>query len=362
MYKTHLYEAFMGNFPKQMPHYEHWSCPDAETYLTGIDYYQHPKRCREKLRQSYPELNLPIPEKDDPIQKPTIASNEQANEADHFVRWGDQVTWHWDWGKNFPNEEAVFNFSTLEQGDFSQIKVVESHDYRDEDALYKTYRSRFPMEWGNQAPTGSTESVGFYNTMFMWPLLTFGWDLFLKCCLDPKFERIMNEFAEINRRVFRVFSKLPVHFVICHDDIVTTQGPVCSPTWMKQYIFPRYEEYWGMLKDSGKRVFFMADGCMDAYADDVIACGADGIITEPYTDFKTLAKKYPNHVLAGEGDNRILMRQNKDEIRKMVDSMIDTGKECGGYLMCIGNHIPWDIPPESIKYYLDYSKDYAVRN
>ena len=46
----------------------------------------------------------------------------------------------------------------------------------------------------------------------MWPLLTFGWELFLEICLDPRFERIMDEFAEINRRVFRVFARLPVNF------------------------------------------------------------------------------------------------------------------------------------------------------
>ena len=32
-------------------------------------------------------------------------------------------------------------------------------------------------------------------------------------------------------------------------DIVLTRGPVCSPDWMNKYIFPRYEEYWGLLRD-----------------------------------------------------------------------------------------------------------------
>ena len=91
---------------------------------------------------------------------------------------------------------------------------------------------------------GSEATVSFYNTMFMWPMLTFGWELFLETCLDPRFERIMDEFAEINRRVFRTFARLPVNFVVCHDDIVTTRGPVCSPAWMQKYIFPRYEEFW----------------------------------------------------------------------------------------------------------------------
>lgn len=35
----------------------------------------------------------------------------------------------------------------------------------------------------------------------------------------------MDEFAEINRRVFRAFARLPVNFVICHDDIGRGSGP-----------------------------------------------------------------------------------------------------------------------------------------
>ena len=62
----------------------------------------------------------------------------------------------------------------------------------------------------------------------------------------------------------------------------------------------------------------MVDGCMDAYADDVIACGARGIITEPYTDYKAIARKHENCFLAGEGDNRVLMRNDPAEIEAMV--------------------------------------------
>jgi hypothetical protein len=117
--------------------------------------------------------------------------------------------------------------------------------------------------------------------MFMWPMLTFGYENFMLLCMEPEFERIMDEFAEINRRVFSAFARLPVNFAVCHDDIVLPNGPVCSPTWMKKYIFPRYEEYWSMLKDAGKEVIFMVDGNVDAYVDDVMACGARGIISEP---------------------------------------------------------------------------------
>ena len=354
-----LFAAIMGLAPKRIPHWEHWSCPDAETYITGIDYYQHPKLCREKMKEIYPFISLPIPAEDKPIPKPDA---ESADEGKQHVRWGDSFSWQWDWGHNFASAEEVFAFSPLEQGDFSNIPVVESRDYSDEEKLYQQYRASYPSEWGDKAPEGSGASACFYNTMFMWPLLTFGWELFLETCLDDRFERIMDEFAEINRRVFRVFARLPVNFVICHDDIVNARGPVCSPSWMHKYIFPRYEEFWGILKAAGKEAVFMADGCMDAYADDIFACGARGIITEPYTDFKAIAKKHENCFIAGDGDNRVLSRNNPDEIRAMVIDMIETAKLTGGYMMCIGNHIPWNIPPEAVKLYLDLSAELAHRD
>ena len=363
--RTDKYLAYMGLAPKRIPHWEHWSNPDAETYLTGIDYYEHPRLCREKLARLYPELELPIPETDDPRPRPSLGAEGVTSRADeeglHRVRWGDGESSIWDWGFKFKTAEECLRFSPLAQGDFTKIPVVESKDYRDEEKLYREYRKEWPAEWRDKAPDGSPAMVGFYNTMFMWPLLTFGWELFLDTCLDPRFERVMEEFAEINRRVFRVFARLPVNFVCCHDDIVTSRGPTCSPAWMHKYIFPRYEEFWGIVKAAGKEVIFMVDGKIDAYADDVFACGARGIITEPYTDFMGIARRHKDCFLAGEGDNRILMGNNADAIRAMVLDMVETAKMTGGYMMCIGNHIPWNVPGEAVKRYIEYSRQYARR-
>jgi hypothetical protein len=358
------YETFMGHGPQQIAHWEHWSCPDAETYLTGINYYTHPRQCRIKLKEIYPQLGLPIPETDDPLPHPVFETEGISSIPDHYsVRWGDGESTTFLHGEAFfHSPEDVFAFSPLEKGDFTDwVHVVNNWDFSSEETIYQTLRQNYPSEWGDNPPEGIASEVSFYNTTFMWPLLTFGWEMFLQCALDPRFKRVMDGFAEINRRVFRAFCRLPVNLVVCHDDIVTSKGPVCSPKWMHQYVFPRYEEYWGMLKQAGKQAIFMADGCMDAYADDVMACGAIGIISEPYTNYKILARRYPNCFIAGEGDNRILMRKDRDEIHSMVVKMVETGRMSGGYMMCIGNHIPWNVPPESIKLYLDLSNELAVR-
>jgi len=130
---------------------------------------------------------------------------------------------------------------------------------------------------------------------------------------------------------------------------------------MHKHVFPRYEEFWGYSTAAGKRVLFTVDGCIDAFVDDVIACGASGFTTEPFTDFKAIARRHEDCFLAGEGDNRILMRNKPDEIRAMVESMVETAKMSGGYAMCIGNHIPFNVPPEAVKLYFDLSADLGYR-
>ena len=363
-YSDH-YMAYMGMAPKRIPHGEPWSCPDAETYITGIDYFDHPKLCREKMAELYPFLGLGIPETDTPVPRPEMDLDGKSSDPErHTVRWGIGESDTWVRGERFQTAEDVFAFSPLEQtakSDWSDMKVVDSGDFSSEEAVYKGLRAGYPADWGDKAPEGSTAGTGLYNTMFMWPLLTFGWELFLECCLDPRFERIMDEFAEINRRRFKAFARLPINFVSCHDDICNNRGLICSPKWMNKYIYPRYEEFWGYVRDAGKHVIFMTDGNASPVADDVMACGARGFITEPSTDFKAIARKHENCYLRGEGDNLVLTRNDPDEIDAMVRSMLETARTTGGYCMSVGNHIAWNVTPEGVKRYLDRSAEWGNR-
>ena len=44
----------------------------------------------------------------------------------------------------------------------------------------------------------------------------------------------------------------------------------------------------------------------------------------------------------------------------MVESMVETAHITGGYVMCVGNHIPWNVPPNAVKLYLDLSAELTV--
>ena len=148
------YDIYMGRGPKQLLHWEHWSCPDAETYLTGIDYYDHPKLCRQKLRELYPQLGLGVPETDDPRPRPKLDLTGDSSDPDrHTVRWGEGETATWEHGEAFfKTAEDVFSFSPLEHGDFSDFNVVEAADFSSEEIVYERYRSRYPADAGERGP------------------------------------------------------------------------------------------------------------------------------------------------------------------------------------------------------------------
>jgi len=358
-YNDH-YLGFMGKWPQRIPQWESLYCPDALTQITKINYYERPRSCVKRLIELYPLLWVKLPETDEPVTHQNNAVSGEENEH-KTVRWGAGQTWRFDWGTEFKTPEDVLNYSPLEHLDLRGAAIPEARDYSDEEKLYEEYRALYPAEWGDTAPEGATDMAYFYNTLIIWPIVTFGYELFLETCMEPEFGRIMDEFAEITRRVMKVFSRLPVNFVNCHDDIVTTNGPVIPPRWLRKYIFPHYEEWWSMLKAAGKEVIFTTDGCVDMFADDIFACGARGIRTEPYTDFKAIARRYPDAFLAGEGDVRVLMRNDPDEIREMVKRMNETGHMCGGYFMQIGNLITHDVSAEALKLYFDLCHELGYR-
>ena len=126
------YLAMKGQGGSKILHIEHWSTPDAETSLTGIDYYERPRDCRLRLAELYPMLELPIPATNAPIPRPKLdLANTSSNAERHSVRWGDSETDTFLHGEQFfKTEEDVFSFHPLQHADFSDWKfVVESKDF-----------------------------------------------------------------------------------------------------------------------------------------------------------------------------------------------------------------------------------------
>ena len=74
-----------------------------------------------------------------------------------------------------------------------------------------------------------------------------------------------------------------------------------------------------------------------------------------------IARKHPGKVLVGDGDNRIISSGDRKAIYNMVEKMTGWGKQYPGYFLCVGNHLPWNLPPEGIKAYFEASEKFGQR-
>ena len=56
-------------------------------------------------------------------------------------------------------------------------------------------------------------------------------------------------------------------------------------------------------------------------------------------------------MIVGNADTRVLLTGTKEDIRAEVERCLSLGRDCPGYFMAVGNHIPPNTPVESALYY-----------
>jgi len=244
---------------------------------------------------------------------------------------------------------------------FDTVEEVLSYDpYAQADKLPSieelTEAVRGSYEAGKAAYPEAIFPGGFYNTIFTWPILTFGWDLFMQAAMDDmdRFDKVMESFFKITMMVVEAHIRAQVPYYLCHDDIVWASGTVFAPEWMRTYVFPRLKRLMTPLREAGIKVWFCSDGNFDEYVDDIADCGAQGFIFEPLTSLEYIVEKYgKTHVIVGNADCRVLMSNDREKIRAEVKRCMDLGKPCPGFFLAVGNHIPFNVPIQAVDWYME---------
>ena len=196
--------------------------------------------------------------------------------------------------------------------------------------------------------------TGVYTTMVSGLLAIFGWDMLLLAMGTDsrRFGEVARRYEKWAMPLFDALAESSVPVIMCHDDIVWTSGAVFPPAWYRQYVFPAYRRCWRPILDAGKRLVFTSDGNYTEFFDDLVACGAHAFVMEPCSDMEAFAKKYGRtHGFIGNVDCRILLSGTRKEIRAEVERCMRIGKECPGFFLAVGNHIPANTPIENCLYY-----------
>lgn len=211
---------------------------------------------------------------------------------------------------------------------------------------------------------GTAASTGIYITAMSGLIEIFGWDMLLSCCgTDPKrFGELTDRYCMWTEQFFRALAESDVPVVMIHDDIVWTEGAFISPEWYRRYIFPNYRRLFRLITEAGKILLFTSDGNYTEFVDDIAAAGVNGFVLEPSTDMEYIARKYgKTHSFIGNADTRVLLRGDREDIRREVKRCMDTGKRCPGFIMAVGNHIPANTPVDSCLYYDEFCRELGRR-
>jgi hypothetical protein len=205
---------------------------------------------------------------------------------------------------------------------------------------------------------------GIYITLISGLLEILGWDMFLMALgtAPEEMGKVANRYARWAQPFFNALADCDSPAIMVHDDIVWTSGPFVSPDWYREYVFPNYKTYLAPLKEAGKKITYTSDGDYTLFIDDIAECGVNGFVMEPTTDMAYVAKHYgKTHYFIGNADTRILLSGSKAEIRAEVERCMNIGKDCPGFFMAVGNHIPPNTPVENAIYYNEVYKELSRR-
>ena len=206
--------------------------------------------------------------------------------------------------------------------------------------------------------------TGIYPTLISGLIDIFGWDMLLLAAGRDleRFGSLANRYASWMQQYFDALAEADVPIVMVNDDIVWASGAFIRPAWYRQFVFPNYRRYFAPLRESGKVIMFCSDGDFNEFIDDIVATGVHGLVFEPLMSLECIAERYGQElVIVGNVDTRALMSGNERWIRSEVERCICLGKECLGYFMAVGNHIPPSTPVESALYYNEVYEELCWR-
>lgn len=251
----------------------------------------------------------------------------------------------------FKTPEDVLSFDPWEAlGTLDKVVLRQKFE-----AHYKTNCERHP---------DGVNMTGVYITLMSGMIGLFGWDmlLFAAGTDQERFGALTNRYASWIQQYYDALAESDVPVVMMHDDMVWSSGPFINPDWYRQYIFPNYKKLISPIRESGKKLMYTSDGGFTMFVDDLVEAGVHGFVFEPFTDLATVVQKCgQTHVIIGGVDTRTLLSGTKEQIRAEVEYCMNLGRDCPGFFLAVGNHIPPNTPVESALYYNEVYEELSQR-
>ena len=309
-------------------------------------------RCLRKLDADVIGAGVPSYGRTKPARFTASEETEYTKGKAHTKMGFGTTTWTTDFPARFPDVKAVLDYDPLveERMPVEEIAAGFLAKHAEDVAFYD---SRVLV------------SQGIYKSLFMWPVMTFGWEMFLLAAAEEPeaFGEVMDRFATVSKKYFDAWAEVEDLIIFSsHDDLAMTRGPVFNPSWYEKYVFPWYPKLWKPIKEKGVKIIFRADGNMDEFIDDLAACGADGFCIRKETNLKRIADKYgDSKIIIGNVDTRILTFGSKGDIEEEVKRCVREAGDCPGYFFQASGDIPYNVPLANVAAYFEACEKHGKR-
>jgi hypothetical protein len=195
----------------------------------------------------------------------------------------------------------------------------------------------------------------YYTTLFQFPIMTFGWELFLTAAAaEPqRFQRVLQGFAEVTRFNLTAWASAGFDVLFMHDDVAMERSLVFHPEWYRKRLFPLYEYLLEPVKTNKQlRVAFVSDGDYTPLLNDLVALGFDGFVVNANMNLAEIARRIgQDHFLIGNVSTSILTFGTPDDVRREVKRCLDDARPCAGHIIKATADLPHNIPLDNIRAY-----------
>lgn len=370
--KIDVLNALSGKFPETIPCKETLNHPGFMEYITGINPFENtPLSFRlswEKLgidiHVSLPKTNVRYPEVAEVSWRegrlrlsnmgvyPTSTVEEycpgmEKSEIDWILKYDtsrDGFLEEKDEGK-LPEYDLQASFrpecGLQGEGHLGTIKQLRKLD------------REFRLDFGDKA----VWYHNYYTTLFMFPVVTFGWESFLLGALSFPVEfdeKLWKPWCELSRKYAEVAATLETEVVFFHDDLVSGTGAYFDMDFYEKYIFSRYNYILEPCVNAGKKIVYICDGNMDVFLERLLQFPIDGLMFEnPATSFERVLDTWGK---AGRGfiggiSTGILTHGTPEQVKDHTLEVIKAGKEYPGFIISSCGGLHGNIPLENMKAY-----------
>jgi len=160
----------------------------------------------------------------------------------------------------------------------------------------------------------------FYLTLFTYLLIHIGHVFVTRLAFQnpEELDGLVSKYAEVAMKHIDAWSRTGIKLLVSHDDIAGQKGPIMSPNWYEERIFPYYKKIWKPAKDAGLKIMFVSDGNYVPLMKGLADAGADGFHIEwdprlSRTTLELVVRKYGQDKILAFGPNYEVMTYGKAE-------------------------------------------------